>query len=311
MKQERILVIKLGALGDFVQALGPFAAIRAHHDAAQSAHITLLTTPAFTSLAADTGLFDEIWDDGRAKGFGALLSLVRRMSWAGFSRVYDLQTSSRSSLYHRLLWPRTQWSGIARGCSHPHANPNRDFMHTIDRQADQLKDAGIAHTPLPDVAPLAGKVSAQVLTGTTESYGLLVPGAAPHRPAKRWPVENFAQIAAYWAGQGLRPVVLGSKAEASLGRDICDRVPTAIDLTGATSLNDIVTLAQGAKAAVGNDTGPMHLISLAGAPSVALFGSDSDPTLCAPRGTAVCVLKSPEISGNSVDDVKAALGTLG
>ena len=310
MSRQKVLVIKLGALGDFVQALGPFSAIRAHHDALDEenhAHITLLTTPAFAGLARDAGYFDEIWDDGRAKGFGALLSLVRRMSWAGFTRVYDLQTSSRSSMYFHLLWPRTEWSGIARGCSHPHTNPRRDFMHTIDRQAEQLRDAGIPKTPLPDVARLAGSRPAQDILGFNAPYGLLVPGAAPHRPAKRWPTIHFAAVAQEWAHNGIRPVILGSASEKTLAQEIAAGESSALDLTSKTSLNDIVTLARGAKVAVGNDTGPMHLISLSGTPSVALFGSDSDPALCAPRGPHVHILSSPEISAHSAADVKAAL----
>jgi len=70
------------------------------------------------------------------------------------------------------------------------------------------------------------------------------------------------------------------------------------------------TLALRTKVAVGNDTGPMHLISLSGTPSVALFGSDSDPSLCAPRGDKVCILAAPEISAHSATDVKAALAKL-
>ena len=313
MSRENILIIKLGALGDFVQALGPFAAIRAHHDALDEtghAHITLLTTPAFAGLAKDSGYFDDIWDDGRTKGFGSLLSLVRRMRWATFTRVYDLQTSSRSSMYFHLLWPRTEWSGIARGCSHPHANPRRDFMHTIDRQAEQLRDAGIVDTPMPDPARLAGSRSAVEMIGSDAPYGLMVPGAAPHRPAKRWPASHFAQIARDWAAQGIRPVILGSKSEETLAQDIAESESTALNLAGDTSLNDIVTLALSAKMAVGNDTGPMHLISLSGTPSVALFGSDSDPALCAPRGPRVSILAGPEISAHSPDDVKAALAKL-
>ncbi|MGD1935686.1 MAG: glycosyltransferase family 9 protein [Candidatus Phaeomarinobacter sp.] len=310
MSRQRILVIKLGALGDFVQALGPFAAIRAHHDALDGenrAHIALLTTPAFAGLARDSGYFDEVWDDGRAKGFGALLSLVRRMSWAKCTRVYDLQTSSRSSMYFHLLWPRTEWSGIARGCSHPHTNPRRDFMHTINRQAEQLRDAGIPDTPLPDVTRLAGQKSATELTGSDAPYGLLVPGAAPHRPAKRWPTDHFVEIARDWAANGIRPVVLGSTGEKPLAEEIAAGESSAIDLTGQTGLNDIVTLALSAKMAVGNDTGPMHLISLSSTPSVALFGADSDPALCAPRGPKVHILSGPEISAHSAADVKAAL----
>lgn len=308
--RQHILVIKLGALGDFVQAMGPFAAIRAHHDALDPtgrADITLLTTPAFRDLAEKSGYFDATWTDGRARGFGALLALVRRMSWARFSRVYDLQTSSRSSLYFHLLWPRTEWSGIARGCSHPHLNPHRDDMHTIDRQAEQLRDAGIAATPLADVAPLAGATPAAALTGTDAPIGLLVPGAAPARPAKRWPLEGFADIASAWTREGVVPVVLGGPGEEALGADLVRMVPGAVDLTGRTRLFDIVTLARAATKAVGNDTGPMHLIALAGTPCAVLFGSDSDPALCAPRGRAVAILDAGEIRAHTPADVLDAL----
>jgi len=57
---SRVLVIKLGALGDFIQACGPFQAIRRYHT---NAHITLLTTSRFSSLARNSGWFDEVWID--------------------------------------------------------------------------------------------------------------------------------------------------------------------------------------------------------------------------------------------------------
>ncbi len=59
---SRILVIKLGALGDFAQAIGPFAAIRRHH---ADAHVTLLTTAPYAPFAEAGGWFDEVWIDAR------------------------------------------------------------------------------------------------------------------------------------------------------------------------------------------------------------------------------------------------------
>ena len=61
---RRILVIKLGALGDFIQALGPMAAIRKHHP---QDHITLMTTRAYENLARSCGYADDIWIDDRPK----------------------------------------------------------------------------------------------------------------------------------------------------------------------------------------------------------------------------------------------------
>lgn len=79
---ERILVIKLGALGDWVQATGPFAAIRARHPAA---YIVLLTGPLFAALGRRCGWFDDVWTDdrpGRWRVF-AWRALRRRLAGGG------------------------------------------------------------------------------------------------------------------------------------------------------------------------------------------------------------------------------------
>ena len=70
--------------------------------------------------------------------------MIGRLRSARYDRVYDLQTSSKSSLYFQLLRPfAPAWSGIALGCSLPHRNRRRNHMHTLERQADQLREAGV------------------------------------------------------------------------------------------------------------------------------------------------------------------------
>lgn len=302
---ERILVIKLGALGDFVQALGPFAAIRAHHP---DADIVLLTTRPYADLGRASGYFDEVWTDPRVPWWrvGAILALRERLRGPGFSRVYDLQTSDRSSAYRRLFWPGPypEWSGIAKGCSHPHANPDRDFMHTVERQAEQLAMAGIASVPPPDIAWMETDVSRFGLPG---DFALLVPGGAPHRPAKRWPADRYADLAGYLAGRDVAPVVIGGKEEAGLAAAIREKVPATVDLTGKTTLADIAALARQAKAAVGNDTGPIHLIAAAGCPTLVLFSHDSDPALCGQRGPRVDILRVPDLAELGIDEVARRL----
>ena len=144
----RILVIKLGALGDFIQACGPFKAIREYHAGAK---ITLLTTVPFVPLAEASGYFDTIWADERPSLFqvSGWIQLRRLLLSGKFTRVYDLQTSDRTGFYFKLFRRSClpEWSGIARGCSHPHRNPSRDTMHTVDRQCEQLGQAGVNYEP--------------------------------------------------------------------------------------------------------------------------------------------------------------------
>jgi ADP-heptose:LPS heptosyltransferase len=293
----RILVIRLGAFGDFVQSFGPFAAIRAHHAAD---HITLLTTAPYATLAAAAAWFDSVEIDARPTWWNLPGMLRLRRQLQGFDLVYDLQTSGRTSRYFRLAG-RPRWSGIAKGCALPHANPDRDLLHTRERQREQLEHAGIVDFPEPDLAWLP-KSGADL----PRRYAMLAPGAAPSRPAKRWPAEKYAVLARHLADLHVTPVIIGAKSEADLGAIIKLICPAAVDLTGQTSLGELYDLANRAAVVVGNDTGPMHLAALSGAPCLVLFGADSDPAITAPRGPKgewLTILRVDDLAALEADEV--------
>ena len=302
---KQILVIKLSALGDFIQALGPMAAIRRHHE---RDHITLLTTAPFARLAQQTGYFDRVEIDRRSQPLDVRgwLGLRRTLLAGGFDRVYDLQTSQRSSFYARLWWPgtRPEWSGIAADCSHPHANLLRNPQHTITKQAEQLMMAGIHPVPLPSLPVEDGALPPE-LTG--RPFALLIPGSSPRHPGKRWPAQRYGELARALAARGVLPVVLGSKAEHGLADTIRQAEPAAVDLTGRTELADLVSLARAAAIAVGNDTGTSHIAAAGGAPLVALFSGESDPARCAPRGARVTVLRRAPLADLGLAPVLAAV----
>jgi len=300
----RILVIKLGALGDFVLAFHAFASIRAHHP---GAHITLLTRAPLAELGRRAPWFEQVEVEHKTAWWNlpGLLRLRRQLS--GYDFVYDLQTSSRTGWYFRLAG-RPSWCGIARGASHRHTNPRRDFMHTIERQRDQLAQAGIIDVARPDLSWLeAGGPE------LPEPYAVLVPGASPHRPRKRWPAERFGALAARLWGQGILPVIVGATTDQALAAAILRVCPTALDLTGRTSLVDLAGLSFRAAFCVGNDTGPTHLAAAMGCPTVVLFSEDSDPALTAPVGRwpghagQVAVLRTPDLADLPLERVAAAL----
>jgi ADP-heptose:LPS heptosyltransferase len=301
MVARRILVLKLGALGNIILSLGPFAAIRRHH---ADAHVTLLTLQPYAGWLAEAPWFDDVWIDARPEWWDmrGMRALRRRLAEGRFERVYDLQTSTRSSRYLRLFprLARPEWSGIAAGASHPDADPERDRLHDIDRQFGQLRAAGIPERAPADLSWAAGDIGR---FGIPSPFALLVPGCSPHRPGKRWPAESYGALAAWLDTQGIVPVVVGSAAERGLADTIRRAAPAARDLTGQTTLGDVASLARAASVAVGNDTGPMHLVATAGCRSVVLFSRDSDPALCAPRGADVTVLRRASLGALSPEDV--------
>ena len=298
----QILVIKLASLGDFVQAFGPFAAIRAQHPRAR---ITLLTTPPYRELGERAPWFDAVATCGRPSwsDLGGVLTLARFLRGGGFGRVYDLQTSARSSRYRWLLPRGVEWSGIGGG-SHPHANPQRDFMHTLERQREQLEMAGVTQFPAPALDWLDADLSG---LGLPARFGVLVPGASPTRPGKRWPVEAFCELA---AGLDVPVAVVGGPSERELAAAIVAQVPGSLDLTGRTSFAGLGAVARRAAFAVGNDTGPTHMMAAAGCPTLSLFGAESDPALCAPRGPCSAVLRHAPLAALPVAEVRQALDAL-
>ncbi len=298
---RRILVIKLSAFGNIVLSMQPFAAIRAHHP---DAEISILTTPSYADWFATMPYFDRVLVDQRPKWWDlpGLWHLWRTLRSGGFERVYDLQTSGRSSRYLRMFprGRRPEWSGIAPGCSHPDHAPDRNRLHDVDRQISQLRQAGVTEVARLDLSWCHGDTARFGLQG---DLVLLVPGSSPHRPGKRWPPAHYNALAEALRAQGATPVVLGSASE----RGLAQQIPAGFDLTGRTAPGDIADLARSARAAVGNDTGPMHLIAAAGCPSVVLFSNQSDPSLCAPRGPSVTVLRRPDLASLDLPTVLAAL----
>ncbi len=313
---ENILVIKHGALGDIIIATASFAAIRAHHP---TARIHCLTTKAYADLLAQSPYFEEIWVDSKPKLFdraaiGRLKAILRSKSW---SWVYDLQTSKRSTRYQWLLkhpWPNI--SNVSRFASHGYTDPARHIRHSHTNDIIQMRIAGITIGE-PDISWLSADITAIAeAIGSARSvpqthhlnpFALLVPGGAAHRPEKRWPAEQYASLAQELIGKGIRPLLIGTEAEAQVLDSIAARVPAAINLCGHTSIAQLATLAREAILAVGNDTGPMHIIATSGCPSTVLFSHASDPARSAPVGEHVTCLREHDLRTLSVDRVLASL----
>jgi len=318
---ERILVIKLGALGDFVQALRAMAEIRRAHPKAK---ITLLTTPPYVELARACGYFDAIDPDGRPEGPLGLPALIWRLRRGRYQRVYDLQTSSRSSLYLWAFAPNfPEWSGIAPGASHRHRNPRRDQMQNLDRLWDQIAEAGVVEARPEGAAPGPSLSWAVAAAGRehptlgerfaiTPPYAILAPGASVGRPRKRWPLDGFVALAKALEDLGITPVVIGGRQEIALGEAIARTAPSTVVTTGRTNLVELAALGTHAALLVGNDTGPAYLAAFAGAPSLILFSNDSDPSLCVPRTARITVIQRDDLADLKPDEViKAAKVLLG
>ncbi|MEK9621202.1 MAG: glycosyltransferase family 9 protein, partial [Alphaproteobacteria bacterium] len=214
-QRERILVIKHGALGDIVQGLDAFASLRA---GCPNAHIALVTTPAFASLAAMMPWFDEVITDPRAPAFN-IRQIIRMRSILrnGWDKIVDLQCSRRTAHYHRFYASSdSRWFGTANGVSDPYP----DFTG-VNNHRRMLTGVGMAGGR--ELAP--DEVDFSWLRGTNSAAALpfeglrgrpfatLIPGCSAAKPQKKWPAERFVALANALHLAGMEIAIVGTKTD--------------------------------------------------------------------------------------------------
>ena len=301
---NKILVIKLGALGDFIISLGAMRAIKKHHP---HAHITLLTTKPFKSFAEQSNYFDEIWIDEKPKFYqlSKWRALKHKLNTANFSRVYDLQNNDRTSLYFKLLSnKKTEWVGAAKRASHHYDAPERTAGLPLTGLKLLLGHAGLSDVTVDTMDWIKTDIDRFNLTSP---YALIVAGSAPSRPEKRWDAQNYADLCNALVAKNIQPVLIGTQDEKDITDTIHQLCPDCVNLSTQTSLFDIITLGRHAQYAIGNDTGPMHMVAPTGCNTLVLFSRHSNPTRNAPMGKNVQTIQVNDFSDLSVKDVQHKL----
>ena len=301
---EKILVIKLGALGDFVQATGAFASIRKQHP---NAEISLLTTKGMMPFAHNHPAFNNILVDERLKPYNLSYLMKLRSQLKGYDMVYDLQTNDRTNHLYYFLAGCPTWSGIAPFCSHKQTHPNRKHMHTLDRLADQIQVAGIEEMDSPSLLYAATESESLIEKHgfDVEKLVLLVPGGSAHRPEKRW--SHYAELSNALTEKGFEVALIGAGAEEQLLRDV-EKNCSAVNLCNQTTIGQLIDLSSKCAFAIGNDTGPMHIAAASGAKGAVLFGAASNPKRCAPRAEGVYVLQKDNIDAITTQEIIDTLG---
>lgn len=297
--RPRILVIKLGALGDIIQTFDAFQAIRRHHADAQ---IALMTTPPYVAFARQMPWFDDVVVDTRSRTPAHYWRIRRLLRHGGWDRVYDLHTENRTARYWRLTWPppRPVWSGHVPNCTFPRPPVTPD-THNRTRMAMQLEAAGVPDTGPADLDWLDAPIDRFALP---ERFALLVPGCSPTRPLKRWPPERFAAVAHWLAERGITPIAVGTRSDQPAIDAVRATAPEVVNLGGATSLAELAAIMRRAQAVIGNDTGPMFLAAALGAPSLMLMAStETHPVRATPRGPRADWIVAPTVGEITVEQV--------
>ena len=290
---KRVLIIKLGAMGDVVQSFGIMRAIAKHYEGAS---ITCLTTPAFSNLIFSSGIFQSIIALPRPKWYqlGTWCSLAQ--AFDGFDVIYDLQGNDRTDLYRRMFGGKAKWVGKATGYN---AQADKS-LHMFEAHKCNMDQAGIKVSTHDDFSWMAEGAD---LSGfeLPEKYALLVPGSAPQHPGKRWP--HYAELAKQLLDKGLTPVLIGGPVEEDLLAQIAEADERIINTCGLTDWGQIVAMGQGATVTIGNDTGPMHFIGPTNCPCISLFSGLTSPDRYHPLGDNITCIQQANIADITVDQV--------
>lgn len=274
-RQQKILVVKLSALGDIVQAEGAMHDIRLHHPAAE---ITVMTTPPYRRLMERCPWVDRIFIDPRDSRWrlDRMFALRRRLRREGFQLVYDLQQVGRTAFYFRWFLRGTPWVGGAPGCSVQCRRP--EDRSAADHFALCLQQAGVpvVHTLRCDVSWMADDVG-DILNraGLNGPFVVLIPGGSAEHPQKRWPY--YRQLAEQLRQEGWQVATVPGPGEVELCRETGGRPLLEAD-GGVLDIFRLAGILRRAALVVGNDTGPTHIAVHLQRPGLALFSDHIPPT---------------------------------
>ena len=280
---ERILIIKPSAIGDVVHTLPILNLLRKRWPAAQ---ISWLLTPGCAGLLEGHPQLDQIIPFDR-KLFGStwksyataskLLSFSTQLRRQRFDLVIDLQGLFRSGLLAMTTGADCRVGSTSDRefgwmfCTHL-APIESAGQHAIERYLSVAEFLGLGREPVEFIFPTNAKDRDYVdaLLPKDQRFAVLLP--TTQWPTKHWPIEKFAALVKPLQERfGLTTILSGGSQSTAMS----SLFPQAIDLTGKTTLRQLVALLERADLVIANDTGPMHIASALGRPLVTMFGPTS------------------------------------
>ena len=303
---SNILIIKHGSLGDIAQACGAIQDISENHKEDQ---IHLLTTKPYFELFKKNPHISNVILDKRLSKINLiyLYLLMREIKKYNFSKVYDLQNSSRTSFYKNILFPKadkTIWCSTETTL--PEGTTKKDFDKdsVLSRFDHQLKSSRINtnHTMKPDFSWSTVDISEIKNDYKLDKYIMLFPFCSPHLTSKKWPYYNdLISIINEKFENKLKVVTAPGPDEIKDAKNI--NALCVLDNGKALNISQLSGLIKDSSFVVANDTGPAHITAHLGSKGVALFGSHTTPFKVSIERENFKAIQAPELSKLSAEKV--------
>jgi len=272
---SNILIIKHGSLGDIAQASGAIQDISENH---KNDQIYLLTTKPYFDLFKKNPFIHEVILDKRLPRYNLiyLYFLMREIKKHNFSKVFDLQNSSRTNFYKNILFPKAGneiWSSSITTLPSDKNKEEFDKNSVLERFNYQLKDSGLntSNTLKPDFSWASTDISEIKNFYKLDKYILLFPFCSPHLTIKKWPHYNkLIELITYSHGDEYKIVTAPGPLEINEAKDI--NAIALLDNGRALDISQLTSLIKGSSFVVANDTGPAHIAAHTGTKGLTLFG---------------------------------------
>ena len=273
---SNILIIKHGSLGDIAQASGAIQDIFENH---KDDKIYLLTTkPYFDLFKKNPNLTDVILDK-RLSRFNLIYfyTLMRKIKKLNFVKVFDLQNSSRTVFYKKILFPRSDlnmWSSSETTLPIDKTKEEFDKKPVLDRFDHQLKTSGLntKHTLFPDFSWSCSDINNIKSNYNLDKYILLFPFCSPHLSLKKWPYFNeLIELIKKKYNNYFKIVVAPGPQELNESKKI--NAVCVLDGEKALKLSQLSSLIKDSQFVIANDTGPAHMAAHLNVKGLTLFGS--------------------------------------
>tara|TARA_Y100001970_G_C14193589_1_gene836809 strand:+ start:24 stop:962 length:939 start_codon:yes stop_codon:yes gene_type:complete len=273
---SNILIIKHGSLGDIAQASGAIQDISDNH---KEEKIYLLTTlPYFNLFKTNPSITDVILDK-RLSRFNLiyLYSLMRKIKKFNFSKVYDLQNSSRTAFYKKILFPNSKldmWSSSETTLPKDKTKKDFDEKPVLERFDQQLKFSGLntKFTMKPDFSWSCSNINEIKTKFNLDKYIILFPFCSPHLESKKWPYyNNLIKIIQEKYKNKYKIVVAPGPNEINEAKEL--EALCILNNEQALDISQLSSLIKDSSFVIANDTGPAHMSAHLNVRGLTLFGS--------------------------------------
>ena len=270
-----ILIIKHGSLGDIAQASGAIQDISENH---KNDQIYMLTTKAYFDLFKKNPFIYDVILDKRLSRINLiyLYFLMRKLKNHNFSKVFDLQNSSRTNFYKNILFAKKGkdvWSSSITTLPSNIKKDEFDKYSVLERFDHQLKESNIntSNTLKPDFNWALTDISEIKNFYKLNKYILLFPFCSPHLIIKKLPYYNkLIDLISSKYGEEYKIVTAPVANEIKDSKDI--KAIALLDNGKALDISQLTSLIKGSSFVIANDTGPAHIAAHTGAKGLTLFG---------------------------------------